>query len=109
MVGYTIRHRVPVTGKMRLLVGALVVCLVVVPVVVRATRVFDASGRPSIALSFKKSFDEPPHAADIPGEIQVTALELIDRAIAEPSTPGGRTNSVCSPDTLRGPPVSVRS
>jgi hypothetical protein len=94
---------------MRLLVGALVVCLAVVPAVVRATRVADASGRPTLAPSFKKSFDEPPHAADIPGDIQVTVLATVECATAAPDASAARTSSVHAIDTLRGPPVAVRS
>jgi hypothetical protein len=93
---------------MRLFVGALVVLLALAPAVVRATRVVDHSGRPTIALSFKKSFDEPPHAADIPGEIQVTSLALVECAIAAPGAPDVRTTSVRNTHTLRGPPVAVR-
>jgi hypothetical protein len=94
---------------MRLLVCALVVCLAAVPAVVRATRVVDASGRPTLAPSFKKSFDEPPHAADIRGEIQVTVLAVVECAIAAPRAPIARTSSLRTLDTLRGPPVAVRS
>jgi len=94
---------------MRLLVAGLVVCLAVVPVVVRATRVVDTSGRPSLALSFKKSFDEPPHAADIPGEILVTPVAIVVCAIATPRAVPPNTHSTRATDALRGPPVSVRS
>jgi hypothetical protein len=94
---------------MRLLAAALVVCLAVVPAVVRATRVFDGSGRPSLALSFKKSFDEPPHAADIPGELLVTPVAIVECAIAMPRAVPPKTHSTRAIDALRGPPVSVRS
>lgn len=94
---------------MRLLVGALIVCLAVVPAVVRATRVVDASGRPTLAPSFKKSFDEPPSAADIPGEIQVTGLAVVECRPVSPGAPVARTRSLRTPDTLRGPPAAVRS
>ena len=97
------------TGKMRLFVGALVVFLALAPVVVRATRVFDPSGRPSIALSFKKSFDEPPQIAAIPGEIQVTPVAVAAVPIAVPAARSASTISERSIDTLRGPPARVRS
>ncbi|HEX6463112.1 MAG TPA: hypothetical protein VFZ98_01610 [Vicinamibacterales bacterium] len=94
---------------MRLLAGALVVCLVVAPAVVRATRVFDTSGRPSIALSFKHSFEDPPDAADAPPDLAVepvvrAAFALVPSTSAEP-TPA----PVRAVETLRGPPVDDRS
>jgi len=94
---------------MRLLAGALVVCLAIVPAVVRATRVFDPSGRPSIALSFKKSFEAPPHAADIPPDVAVEPLVLAAYEVVPTLTAGVAAAPVRATDPLRGPPVSVRS
>jgi hypothetical protein len=94
---------------MRLFVGALVVLLVFAPAVVRATRVVDHSNRPTIALSFKKSFNEPPRAADIPGELLVTPVAVVESSIAPPRAVPPDTHSRRTTDALRGPPVSVRS
>jgi hypothetical protein len=94
---------------MRLLAGALIVCLTVVPAVVRATRAFDPSGRPSIALSFKKSFEVSPHAADFPPDLAVEPVVLAACEVVVAVTAGAPAAPVRATDPLRGPPVSVRS
>jgi hypothetical protein len=94
---------------MRLLAGALAVFLAIVPAVVRATRVFDPSGRPSIALSFKKSFEASPHAADLPPDLAVEPVVLAARDVVPVVTAGVPVAPVRATDPLRGPPVSVRS
>jgi len=94
---------------MRLLAGALIVCLAVAPAVVRATRVLDLSGQPSIALSFKSSFDVPPHAADVPPDLSVTPLAVVECSIAAPVCTPANTSPARAADTPRGPPVRLRS
>ena len=94
---------------MRLLAGALIVCLAVAPAVVRATRVLDLSGQPSIALSFKSSFDVPPHAADIPPDLSVAPLAVVECSIAAPVSLPANTTPARAADPLRGPPVRLRS
>lgn len=94
---------------MRLLVGALIVCLVAVPVFVRATRTFDPSGRPSIALSFKKSFDAPPHIAEVPPDLTVSPLAVVEYRIAAPVSLQDNTSSPRAVEALRGPPSPFRS
>jgi hypothetical protein len=97
-----------VIGKLRLLAGAVIVCLAVAPAVVRATRVLDLSGKPSIALSFKSSFDVPPHVADVPPDLSVAPLAVVECSIAAPVTPPANTTPVRAADPLRGPPDSLR-
>lgn len=94
---------------MRLLAGALVVFLAIGPAVVRATRVADYSGRPSIALSFKKSFDVPPHAVDVPPDLSVAPEIVTQSRIPPPACAPVSTMFARGADTLRGPPVAVRS
>jgi hypothetical protein len=97
-----------VIGKLRLLAGAVVVCLAVAPAVVRATRVLDPSGVPSFALSFKKSFDEPPHAADAPPDLSVAPLAVVECPVAAPFCTPANTSAARAADTPRGPPVRIR-
>src|SRR5215831_17252180 len=78
-------HRVIVIGKLRLLVGALVVYMAIAPAIVRATRVVDPSGRPTIALSFKTSFDVPPHVVEVPPDLSVSPLVVVQYSIAAPA------------------------
>lgn len=94
---------------MRLLVGALIVCLVAAPVFVRATRTFDPSGRPSIALSFKKSFDAPPHIAEVPPDLTVSPLVVVEYPIAAPVPLRANTSSARTVEALRGPPAELRA
>ncbi len=94
---------------MRLLVGALIVYLAMAPAVVRATRTFDPSGRPTIALSFTRSFDVPPHVADVPPDLSVSPLVVVEYSIAAPASLPANTSPARAAETLRGPPVSVRS
>ncbi len=94
---------------MRLLVGAVIVYLAIAPAIVRATRTFDPSGRATIALSFKKSFDVPPHVAEIPPDLSVSPLVVVEYSIAAPAFLPANTSTARAADTLRGPPVSARS
>jgi hypothetical protein len=94
---------------MRLFVGALIVLFALVPAVVRATRVADYSGRPTIALSFKKSFDVPPHVMDVPPDLSVAPIFVTSSGIPPRSFAEVNTVSVHAADTLRGPPVAIRS
>ena len=94
---------------MRLLAGALIVCLAVAPAVVRATRVLDSSGRPSIALSFKSSFDDPPHAADLTPDLAAEPVARVALAVVTSPSVEPKTAPVRAVRTLRGPPVSDRS
>jgi len=98
-----------VIGKLRLLVGALVVYLAIAPAIVRATRVADPSGRPTIALSFKASFDVPPHVVEVLPDLSVSPLVVVEYSIAAPASLPANTSPARAADTLRGPPVSVRS
>lgn len=92
-------------SKTRSLAGALILCLIVVPALVRATRSFDPGPRPRLAPSFNKSFDVPPDVADVPADVAV-ALVLVSARSADVSP-----ESIPAPpaplrlDTLRGPPV----
>ena len=94
---------------MRLFVGALVVFFALVPALVRATRVADYSGRPTIALSFKKSFEVPPHVVDVPPDFSVAPISATSSRIPPRSFPEVNTTSARAADTLRGPPVAIRS
>jgi len=98
-----------VIGKLRLLVGALVVYMAIAPAIVRATRVVDPSGRPTIALSFKTSFDVPPHVVEVPPDLSVSPLVVVQYSIAAPAPLPANTSPARAADTPRGPPVSVRS
>jgi hypothetical protein len=94
---------------MRLFLGALVVFLAIGPAVVRATRVPDYSGRPTIALSFKKSFDVPPHVVDVPPDPSVAPVSVRSSRLAPRPFARAHTTSEPAEDTLRGPPAAVRS
>jgi hypothetical protein len=94
---------------MRLIAGALIVFLAIGPAVVRATRVADYSGRPTLALSFKKSFDVPPHTVDVPPDLSVAPVVVTQSRISPPPFAPVSTISARGADTLRGPPVAVRS
>jgi hypothetical protein len=99
-----------VIGKIRLFVGTLIVLLALAPAVVRATRVVDHSSRPSIALSFKKSFDEPPHAAEVPSDLAVSpVVVVVAYPIAAPVSRRTNTSSARAVEALRGPPARPRS
>jgi hypothetical protein len=96
-------------SKLRALTGTLILCLIVVPALVRATRTFDPGSRPRLAPSFNKSFDVPPDVADVaPDASGAPALRVVGAAplrSARPIVPQSRP--VVEP--LRGPPVSVLS
>ncbi|HEY2435480.1 MAG TPA: hypothetical protein VGI12_22615 [Vicinamibacterales bacterium] len=96
-------------SKLRALVGALIVCLVVVPAFVRATRTFDPGPRPRLAPSFNKSFDVPPDVAAPPPD--AAASPLLRPVGPAPQLP--RLPIPIEPQhviaSLRGPPAVVRS
>jgi hypothetical protein len=95
--------------KLRALTGALILCLIVVPAVVRATRTFDPGPRPRLAPSFNKSFDVPPDVAAIAPDV-TTAPVL--RLVGPSQPPVGTAVVVESSSVvhqLRGPPALVRS
>jgi hypothetical protein len=94
---------------MRLIVGALIVYLAIAPAIVRATRTFDPSGRPTIALSFKKSFDAPPHVADVPPDLTVSAVAVVEYSISAPVLRPAITSPARAVEALRGPPARLRS
>jgi hypothetical protein len=96
------------SSKLRALAGALILCLVVVPAVVRATRTFDPGPRPRLAPSFNKSFDVPPDVAAVAPDVAAVPVfrfagpaprPLVFPVVVEPRHVA---------DPLRGPPV-VRS
>lgn len=94
--------------RLRIFTSALIVSLVLAPVIVRATRAFDPSGRPTIAPSFSRSYDIPPVAAEIaPDPSVVPGLEGISRLFVPASCVFVAV--VSEPDVARGPPVPVSS
>ncbi len=97
------------SSKLRALTAALILCLIVVPAAVRATRTFDPGPRPRLAPSFNKSFDVPPDVAVVLPDVSPTpslhAIGLAPSRIA--AAPILEPLHVAAP--LRGPPASVRS
>lgn len=93
------------TSKLRALIGALIVCLIVVPALARATRSFDPGSRPRLAPSFNKSFDVPPDVADLaPDAAAAPALQVVApaRGLVVPAAVAAPSHVV---DPLRGPPA----
>jgi hypothetical protein len=96
--------------KARALIGALIVCLILVPALVRATRTFDPGPRPRLAPSFNKSFDVPPAAAAIPADATVPVRLLEPAGVAlVPPVPAVSPRLQPGIDPLRGPPARFRS
>jgi hypothetical protein len=95
--------------KLRAFTGALILCLIVVPAVVRATRTFDPGPRPRLAPSFNKSFDVPPDVAAIAPDVTAApALRLVGPA-QPPVGTAAVVDSRYLVHQLRGPPALVRS
>jgi hypothetical protein len=97
------------SSKLRALTGALIVCLIAVPALVRATRTFDPGSRPRLAPSFNKSFDVPPEVADLaPDAGAAPALSVVGPA-PRLLVVALAVDSQHVVDPLRGPPAIVRS
>ncbi len=98
------------TSKLRALAAALIVCLAVVPVMVRATRTFDPGPSQRLAPSFKKSFDFPPDVAGVPPDASADVSTAAPPAPAPPPpAPPVIVDFHYAVDPLRGPPATVRS
>jgi hypothetical protein len=97
------------SSKLRALAAALIVALIVVPVVVRATRTFDPGSRPRLAPSFNKSFDVPPDVAGVPPDAPGAPSLIAAGPAPHPAAVPVVSDVRHVVDPLRGPPASIRS
>jgi len=99
----------------RAVLFGLIVSLLLVPALARASQSLDLGKRPTAAAKFTKSFDVPPEFVVVTPDHSFTALDVDalqhpaarDLAAHPESIPDDA--ELLDADTLRGPPAPLRS